>query len=683
MTSPFLKKIRAALSNDNLQAALDGNSERRQDSIYESFSSLPEDREVYRQRAHQVRGKVIEDLDHYLNQFEAHLKTNRIKIHHAKDAKQAVKIILDIALHSKAETIVKSKTMVGEEIHINKHLEEAGINVVETDLGEYIVQIRGEPPAHIITPAVHLNRSEVGCTFQEKLDVPYTDDVSELTQIARSILRQIFIEADIGISGVNFGVAESGTLCLVTNEGNGRMVTTLPKIHIALMGIERLVPSFDDLALMLDLLPRSATGQKLTVYTNLINSPRRLGEVDGSMERHIVLLDNGREKLRQSPLNDILYCIRCGACLNVCPVFREIGGHAYIGREGQITPYPGPIGSVLSPGIFGISEFGQLARASSLCGACKDVCPVDIDIPKMLLRIRSAGQSDEPSSFTWNAPGKAAKIPFTIKLGLGLFSSFGASALLFGLAQKIAGFFSQWVKPRSEWIPMPKLTGWGLSRDFPKPSKRPFRTRFNQLMQADQFLETQKYNPIKEVVIDNKYSIDRSVSEDSNLSRFENEFNKLGGTITFCSQEGLGNLIVDFLADRNIDRIQTWSEQALPVGLIKYLNDHGIHTQQEAGINLQAGLTGTLAGISETGTILVPSGVGCPLTASLLPNIHLAVLFSENIVDDLSTALNIPQIKDLSSITFISGPSRTADIEMTLSIGVHGPEKVHIFCVHR
>jgi L-lactate dehydrogenase complex protein LldF len=683
MTSPFYKKIRAALSDDNLQSALDGNAERRQASIYESFLSLPEDRDVYRQRAHQVRAKVIADLNFYLNQFESHLKTNGITIHHARDAEQAVKIILDIALQSKAKTVVKSKTMVGEEIHINHYLEDANIKVVETDLGEYIVQIRGEPPAHIITPAVHLNRSEVGHTFQEVLDVPYTNDVSELTQIARTILRHIFLEADIGISGVNFGVAESGTLCLVTNEGNGRMVTTLPNIHIALMGIERLVPSFDDLALMLDLLPRSATGQKLTVYTNLIHSPRRPGEVDGSLKRHLILLDNGRENLCHSPLNDILYCIRCGACLNVCPVFREIGGHAYIGREGQITPYPGPIGSVLSPGLFGISEFGQLARASSLCGACKDVCPVDIDIPKMLLRIRSAGQSNKISSFEWNTPVKATTIPLEIRVGLQLFTFFSSSASRFRLAQNMAGFFSQWIKPHSKWIPMPIITGWGLSRDFPKPSKRPFRSRFNQLDQADRVTNITNYAPLKDVGNRNRDTSDKSTSRESDLTRFEIEFTELGGTLTFCSKYDLGNLIVNFLNQRNIDRIQSWSEETLPSGLIKYLNENGIFTQQEADKDIRAGLTGTLVAISETGTILVPNGIGRPQTASLLPDIHLAVLFSDNIVADLSAALNIAQIKELSGVTLISGPSRTADIEMTLSIGVHGPEQVHIFCVNR
>ncbi len=234
-----------------------------------------------------------------------------------------------------------------------------------------------------------------GQLFQKFLGLPYTEDIPTLTAAARRVLREVFLTADVGISGVNFGVAETGTLCIVTNEGNGRMVTTLPPVHIALMGMERLLPTFEDLALMLSLLPRSATGQKLSVYTQLLQAPRREGEVDGAPERHLVILDNGRSRLRNSPLRDSLYCIRCGACLNACPVFREIGGHGYVGSDGSIAPYSGPIGSVISPGLLGLQQFGQLAQASSLCGACKDACPVDIDLPKLLTRVRAGGTERE------------------------------------------------------------------------------------------------------------------------------------------------------------------------------------------------------------------------------------------------------------------------------------------------
>jgi L-lactate dehydrogenase complex protein LldF len=301
-----------------------------------AYISLPEDLQVMRKRAREVRERVIADLDFYLEQFITNSQTNGLIIHRAATAEAAVQTVLDIANQHDAKLIAKSKTMIGEEIHLNRALEEVGMQVVETDLGEYIIQLRGEPPAHIITPAVHLSRDEVGKTFEEKLGIPFTNDVSALTEVARRALRQTFLQADIGISGVNFGVVESGTLCLVTNEGNGRMVTTLPPVHIALMGIERLVPTMDDLALMLYLLPRSATGQKLTVYTGLINGPRMDGEIDGSAERHLILVDNGRTELLGSVIKEVLYCIRCGACLNACPVFQEIGGHAYVG-EGSLS----------------------------------------------------------------------------------------------------------------------------------------------------------------------------------------------------------------------------------------------------------------------------------------------------------------------------------------------------------
>ena len=330
---------------------------------------------------------MVEHLDEYLAQFIANVENNGIRVHHAADAREAIRIFLEIAHSVEAKQphggsgassllVAKSKSMVSEEIDFNHALEIAGIRVVETDLGEYIVQLRGERPSHIITPAVHLRRGDVGKLFEEKLGIPYTENIPTLTKTAHEVLRDVFLTADIGISGVNFGVAETGTLAIVTNEGNGRMCTTLPPVHVALMGIERLVPTLEDLELFLSLLPRSATGQKLSVYTSLINSPLP------GQARHLILLDNGRSALRHSPLAESLYCIRCGACLNACPVFREIGGHAY----GSI--YPGPIGSVISCALVN-PEFATLAQASSLCGACKEVCPVDIDLPGMLLRVRS------------------------------------------------------------------------------------------------------------------------------------------------------------------------------------------------------------------------------------------------------------------------------------------------------
>jgi L-lactate dehydrogenase complex protein LldF len=462
-TNIFHQRIRTSIANESLQAALDANAERRVKGRIAAMATLPNWRER-RQHAHAVRADVIAHLDEYLRIFTGKLVENGFIVHRAVDKADALKIILDItaAASSRPLLFAKSKSMISEEIELNHSLEGLGHRVVETDLGEYIVQLRGEKPAHIITPAVHLRRQDVGKLFHEILGIPYTEDVSILTSTARKILREVFLTADIGISGVNFGVAETGTLCMVTNEGNGRMVTTIPPVHIALMGMERLVPTLGDLALMLSLLARSATAQKLTVYTQLINSPRRLEETDGAQARHLIILDNGRSRLQNSPLQEALYCIRCGSCLNACPVFRELGGHAYVGSDGSMAPYPGPIGSIVSPGLIGLEQFGHLAQASSLCGACKDACPVDIDLPRLLTRVRAG---DTKKGYKKQGIG----LSIQSKIGLQIYSVIGSSPRLFSMAQRLAGVSARVVSPFSEWIWLPAITGWGYSKDFPRP----------------------------------------------------------------------------------------------------------------------------------------------------------------------------------------------------------------------
>ena len=285
---------------------------------------------------------------------------------------------------------VKSKSMVSEEIHLNDGLEAAGVAVVETDLGELIVQLAHDHPSHIIAPIIHKSREDIAELFKSAAGATDDDvsDVAHMTAFARTRLRSEFINADMGISGANFGVAETGSICLVTNEGNGRLTTTVPRVHVALMGIERIVPTIADLGTMLRVLARSATGQPLSVYSNILSGPRRTtddetqSEPDGPDELHVVLVDNGRSELLGGELAEILYCIRCGACLNACPVYQSIGGHAY----GSV--YPGPVGAVLTPALQGLGAFGELPQASSLCGACREVCPVRIDIPRMLLALR-------------------------------------------------------------------------------------------------------------------------------------------------------------------------------------------------------------------------------------------------------------------------------------------------------
>jgi L-lactate dehydrogenase complex protein LldF len=691
MSNNFHVQIRAALDNPTLQSALDGNAERRLNAINQAFASLPEKRNSLRQRAHAMRAHTIANLDHYLNQFISNVQANGVIVHQADTADEAVQIVLQLAHRARSKTIAKSKSMVSEEIHLNHALEKAGFKPVETDLGEYIIQLRGEPPAHIITPAVHLTRAQVGQTFAEKLGIPFTDDIPTLTTTARRVLRQTFLDAGLGLSGVNFGVAETGTLTLVTNEGNGRMCTTLPPIHVALMGMERLVPTLDDLALMLRLLPRSATGQKLSVYTSLIHGPRRPGEVDGPEERHLVLVDNGRDAMRQSALVEALYCIRCGACLNACPVFREIGGHAYQSADGRITPYPGPIGSVVSPGLFGMAEFGHLARASSLCGACKEACPVDIDLPKLLLRIRAAGADPKASALTTapaypdatNAravPKGRSQVPGGLRLGLNVFSWVASSPGRFATAQRMAGLFSRVFAPFSEWLHLPAFTGWGYSRDIARPAFHPFHERFASLDTTPVEVGPQPTRPRPGPQAEAHPPV-ISLSPSEQVERFSAELTALGGSVTHCTLDDLPKRLLEALQELKIDSLQAWGEDYLPGELVQKLLAGGIHVQIQPDPALRAGLTGALVGIAETGSLVLPSGAGRPLTASLLPEIHFAVLRQEFIVGTLAEALRLPAIRKSSAVVIASGPSRTADIEMTLTIGVHGPKEVRVFII--
>ncbi len=681
MTNPFQSQIHNALTNPDLQAALDANAERRIRVRQEAFASL-QDPYGLRQRAHRVRAEVIAHLDQYLEQFVEQAQRNGMIVHQAADAAEAIQIILKITTQHAAKLVAKSKTMLGEEIELNHALEKTGLQVVETDLGEYIVQLRGERPAHIITPAVHLSRKEVGQTFHEKLGEPLTEDIPTMTAVARRILRNVFLKADIGISGVNFGVAETGTLCILTNEGNGRMVTSVPPVHIALMGIERLVPALDDLALMLTLLPRSATGQKLTVYTSLLHGPRRSNEVDGPRERHLVLVDNGRRRISRSPLSEILYCIRCGSCLNACPVFRELGGHAYVGIHGQLTSYPGPIGSVLSPVLFSQNEFSNLARASSLCGACKEACPVDIDLPKLLLRVRAGGIEAQPE----HTPGN---IPFALKWGLKIFSQAASHPALFAAAQKLAGIAGWLLAPTQPWLRLPALTGWGYSKDFPRPSEQSFQNRWPRRQASTPASRPrQLLDPNMEAIQDRSASQTNAATPavpQSLRERFALELENLGGEVVFCRSENITNAILAFLKERAITNIKSWEEnpEFLPPGILEAIQGAGIQVSYTPDAHAQAGLTGAVAAAAETGSVLVQSGPGRPLTASLLPEIHLVVLNESQIKASVAEVLNVVKTANPppAALALISGPSRTADIEMTLTIGVHGPREIHVFCI--
>jgi L-lactate dehydrogenase complex protein LldF len=371
-------------------------------------------------------------------------------VHWSSDAAEANAVICKLALERGARTIVKSKSMTTEETHLNDALEAAGMQVVETDLGEYIIQLAHETPSHIIAPAIHKTKGQIAELFTSKLGMPPTDDVAQLTSTARATLRDRFAAADVGISGVNFGIAESGTIVIVENEGNIRLTTSLPRVHVAVMGIEKVIPRFADLDVFLKLLPRSGTGQRLTTYQSFITGTKRNAHDEGPEELHIVILDNGRSRMLAHPVTrQSLACIRCGACLNACPVYQQVGGHAY----GSV--YPGPIGAVITPQLMGIEKTAQLPYASSLCGACREVCPVKIDIPQLLLHLRS-------EIATSSTNGSAAE-----RLVFKLWARVMMSPALYNLGA-MAGRIMQKVMPLSK--------AWTRGRDLRPIERQSFRS---------------------------------------------------------------------------------------------------------------------------------------------------------------------------------------------------------------
>ncbi|MBB6128557.1 LutB/LldF family L-lactate oxidation iron-sulfur protein [Mucilaginibacter lappiensis] len=333
-----------------------------------------------KRKGHVIKWKVMENLDKFLPEFEANFQKRGGKVIWANDAEEANREILSIIRKANAKTVVKSKSMVTEEIHLNEFLESNQIESLETDLGEYIVQLLGQKPYHIVTPAMHLSKEDIAKLFHERFGTPVDATPEQLTLKARELLREKYLQADIGITGANFLLADTGSIAISENEGNARLCTTFPKIHIAIVGIEKLIPSITDLDLFWPMLSTHGTGQNLTVYNTILSGPRQPNETDGPDEMYVILLDNGRTNLlAQKEQRQGLYCIRCGACLNVCPIYKNIGGHTYN------TTYSGPIGSIITPHTRGMDEFKHLSYASSLCGRCTEVCPVKIDIHKMLL----------------------------------------------------------------------------------------------------------------------------------------------------------------------------------------------------------------------------------------------------------------------------------------------------------
>ncbi len=462
----FIALADVALHNEDLQHAIGEGTRtayyRRLDTM---FAHSDEHGEFMRQQAAEAKRRALRDLPDLLELAERNLKANGFTVEWAEDAAQANQLVLDIARRHQVQSVAKSKSMLTEELGTNHVLEAAGLRVVETDLGEYIIQLAGETPSHIVGPVMHKTKAEIRDVFVRELGMTPTDNAEEMVAFARKMLREDFLNADMGISGGNFLIAETGSIGLVMNEGNGRMCTSLPRVHVALIGIEKIVDTVEDYATLTQVLPSSSTGQKMTVYTNILNGPARADEADGPEHAYVILVDNGRSDIYATKYAEALSCIRCGACQNACPVYRAMGGHAY----GWV--YGGPIGAVLTPLFVGLENATPLPHASSLCGSCKQVCPVDIDLPRMLLDLRWDLVREGESKAGWDMAMKLWAVGMTSPARFSL----GGKAARAG--QAIMG----------EYMPGP-LGNWSKHRDFPDFAPKPFR----------QLWGSRRHRPVKE-----------------------------------------------------------------------------------------------------------------------------------------------------------------------------------------
>jgi L-lactate dehydrogenase complex protein LldF len=469
-TENYVAEAKKAIKNQVLQTALYDLQNRFGRGTAECYRRLPEGPDL-RLKAHEIRMQTIENLDVVLETLAANIRKNGGRVFFAKDAQTAVDYCLKVAREHNVKLAVKGKSMVSEEIGLNDELIAAGIDVAETDLGEYIVQLAGENPSHIIAPAIHKTRNDIGRLFADNLDIPYNNDPPQLTWAARKALREKFLAADMGTSGCNIACAESGHITTVSNEGNIRMSTTLPKVHVAFMGMERVAARLEDQDILLRLLCRGAAAQNMATYVSYIGGPRATGQADGPHEFHLVILDNGRSRiLADEEFREMLCCIRCAACLNVCPVYGKIGGHSYG------YAYCGPVGAVVTPLMVGINRAKDLCLGETLCGACQDACPVNIDIPRMLLALRAMLAEGDP---VWGVTPVDQKEKFLFQAWSWMIRNRSVYDLIFrfgALAQKLIPQTNGMIRR----LP-PPMNGWTRGRDIRPLAKESFIRRWKKI----------------------------------------------------------------------------------------------------------------------------------------------------------------------------------------------------------
>ena len=660
---------------------------------------LPDWQEL-REAGRAIKDSSLAALDRHLLELEAAVVAAGGVVHWANDGTEACSIVAGIARSHGVSEVVKVKSIATDEIRLNEALAAAGVRAVETDLAELIIQLGDDVQSHILVPAIHKNRAEIRDLFARELDLPdLTDEPEALTEAARLHLRRKFLSARVGVSGANFAVAETGTVSVFESEGNGRMCTTLPEVLVTVMGIEKLVPTWRDMEVFLQLLPRSSTGERMNPYTSFWTGVR---PGDGPQEFHLVVLDNGRTGVLADQVGrQALRCIRCSACLNVCPVYSRTGGHAYE------SVYPGPIGAILTPQLTGLESGRSLPYASSLCGACYEVCPVEIDIPRVLVHLRSRVVDSEP---WWRAEKAAMKA---------LFRAF-SSARAFERAQRAARVGSRPLarKRRIGCLPWP-LSGWTDTRDLPAPPKETFREWWRRERGGSE--QAPKPRELRCPPISRSTSVSSSQAGDFGpedakgailariraalkdrpgpvevprgyrqttdeprtpvIARFSDRVGEYRATVRSATREELSTVLEELCREAGAERLAVpgdlpyeWRPNATEL-----VTDDGLDAQTLD--TLDGALTGCALAIAETGTIVLDGGDGQGRRAlSLVPDYHLCVVEADAIVATVPEAIRElePAVKEGRPLTFISGPSATSDIELTRVEGVHGPRTLHV-----